>query len=148
MINWPGGHQSYFSENGDQYEPLNKGSKDEKLHKNAEGDYTLTLTDQRQYVFNDKGQLMKQDNGKGQPLTFTYTEQGLLSKIMDPVTDTFMELHYNDAELLTSVQDHRGNKTTLTYDDQQQVTSIKDQNDSTLSYEYDEEGRINKSKRF
>ncbi len=136
------------------------------LLKNIDGSYTLTKKDKTVYHFDASGRLVKQENGHGQALTFSYDNNGRLERVIEPISERYISIHYNSnglidyisdplqrkinfnyntdgCNLLEKIVDAKGQATNYTYYPNGQIKSATDNEGVRNFYNtYDEKGRV------
>lgn len=142
-IHWNANCFNLFNGTGDgQFTSSDLSTKHDKLIKNTDGTYTLTRKDHSVYQFNTSGKLTQLQNGYGQVLNMTYDTSGHLIRIIEPVSNQALTLHYNGAGLIDTVTDNLGRQVSFTYDASNNLTMITDANGNRTTYAYTPQGYV------
>ena len=99
------------------------------------GEYVFTDSSDQEYTFDSKGLLVKIHPKGGSIIELHYTDK-LLTSISERNSDVFMQLNYNDENLITSVIDQMGRKVSFEYNGNHQLIGITDLNGNTETYTY------------
>ncbi len=118
---------------------ISTGMADYRLYRDENGSYTLNLPDGQIWQFNPDGKLTKLIESTGKYVNITY---GLNSMtITEPLSGMNFTAHYNDAGLLTSVEDYTGRRTLFAYENGCLIRATNPLGES-IYYLYDENHRL------
>jgi RHS repeat-associated protein len=127
------------SEDGERYSVI---------HKLASGGYQLDRIDQSRQIFDGFGRLIQDIDPFGRALDLSYTNYKL-SRVGDPVSGTFVTLHYDTEDMLERVVDSLGNEVLLGHSEvvngsqtSGMLSSITNANGYRSTFEYDQSRRL------
>ena len=115
------------------------GMKDYKIVKNADGTYTVTSPTSSTLKYDTEGRLISMTLDNGNKITLSHKDGQTI--ITDTVSDNRLRVNYNEAGLVTSVEDEYGRITTMAYANDC-LTSITNSAGEVTRYDYDEKNRI------
>lgn len=118
-----------------QYLPLDPAYHS-KILRNADGNYTVTLKDQSQLIFNSQFRLISLKDKAGATINYNYDGIGKLISISDSQSHQ-LTFSYGSNNLISEVTDWIGRKVSYTHDDQGNLLTVKDPNGNITKYEYD-----------
>jgi RHS repeat-associated protein len=107
----------------------------ERLHKNANGSFTITHLDQSHLEFDSGGRLSSAVDRYGNATTLTYNTSGQLTGVTEAGGRTLSFTY--DYAYLTQVEDNAGRTASFTYDTGGNLVSATDPNGHTTTYTYD-----------
>lgn len=103
-------------------------------------DYVLTELAGEKKLFNEVGQVIRQENRNGRGITFTYNEFGKLKKA-ETDNGAFLAYAYDKVGQLNLVMDHTGRRVTLSYE-KGKLAEVKSPMGNVYAYHYGKNGRI------
>ncbi len=112
----------------------------DNLIRNADGTYTLWVSDGSRTNFNTAGQLMSLVDRNGNHLTFTYTS-GNPTKVADD-SGLSLTFTYDASNRVSSVADSGNRRVLYTYDTSNRLTTFTDPMGFTENYTYDASNRL------
>ncbi|MGE5415470.1 MAG: RHS repeat-associated core domain-containing protein [Acidobacteriota bacterium] len=141
-IHWSANSVSYYVYANGTYSSQDPRKVYDKLAKNPDGTYTLTLQDLSVYQFNAAGQLTRQISRNSQPLDYTYDSSGRLANLTEPTSGKSFAFTYNANNLLDKVTDNAGRSVSFTYDTAHNLTAITSPGGKTTTFTYDANGQV------
>jgi YD repeat-containing protein len=136
-LNLADGRAVYFTASGGgaftPKEPLNVHG---QIVKNADGSYTLTLTDGMVHEFDAAGKLLSITDRNNNQTRLTYDASGKLVTVTDPVGRS-LTLNYGANGKVSSISDSLGTIATYTYDAIKRLLTVTYADSSKFSYTYD-----------
>lgn len=121
----------------DTYRSLHSAT--ETLTKEEDSHILTKLTGER-IIYNEAGQMIRQENRYGKGITFSYYETGKLKKA-ETDNNTSLTYGYNEAGQLTRVTDHTGRSIELSYE-RGKLATVKNPLGNIYAYRYGKNGRI------
>ena len=111
----------------------------ETLSKEGDSHILTKLTGER-IIYNEAGQMIRQENRYGRGITFSYYETGKLEKA-ETDNNTSLIYSYNETGQLILVTDHTGRSVELSYE-RGKLAAVKNPLGNTYAYHYGKNGRI------
>lgn len=159
-----GGTTLTFTSTGTGYQP--RSWVFATLIRNPDGTWKFTRKDQRQYIFDGSGRLLREVDRNGYTTSLTYDSTGTLTTVTDPAGralslgyDTNGRLVsmaeplgrkvgylYDASGNLASVTNVGGGVTGFTYDSNHRLLTMTDPNGGVLTNSYDSSGRVTTQK--
>ncbi|OQX26395.1 MAG: hypothetical protein BWK80_10595, partial [Desulfobacteraceae bacterium IS3] len=141
-VHWSNNRSNRFNPQGSGiYTSVETACRYDKLVKNTDGTYTLTMQDKTVYKFNSAGKLIELRNTKNQSLTFAYDASGKLIRITEPISGVFLNYAYNAQGLLSIVSDPLNRQIKLGYDANRNLTTITDPKSKITTFTYNASGQ-------
>lgn len=116
------------------------GADDPSFHSslihNSDGTFTITLTDQTQYIFDANLNLIKVKDEKGNMVSYNYSSAGQLASVADAQNHS-LNLSYNSQGLISALTDWSGRTVGYGYDTQSDLTTVTDPKGGVTTYGYD-----------
>src|SRR3989442_2776862 len=130
------GHREYYQSQGTgAFKPITAGIFS-TLVKNADGTFTLTFKDQRQYHFDSTGTLTQIADRNGNAQLLTYDGFGNLATITDAV-GRVITLAYDASNRLIHITDPIGRQIQCTYDLSSNLATVTDPLGGAVHFFYD-----------
>jgi RHS repeat-associated protein len=99
--------------------------------------YTITARNQAQYVFDSAGRITSQSDPQSNTLIYQYhVAHDHLERIIDLVSQRYLELAYDDAGRLVTVSDPISRTTRFAYNELDHLTTITDTQGHVWQYSY------------
>ncbi|MBD5466221.1 MAG: PKD domain-containing protein, partial [Lachnospiraceae bacterium] len=121
------------------YVPISENMKGYSVEK-TDGVYIFRTPDMTEYHYDEKGQLIKRVNEKGQVLNISHPEGQLV--ISEPYTEKSITAVMNQDGNIVSLRDNGGNQVTFAYDANNNLSSVTSKGGTSNYYSYDEGHRI------
>ncbi len=112
---------------------------DYTIKRNEDGTYRFTIENQEYWDYDCEGRLTKITKFNGKSVDITHGNDFM--KITEPDSGMYIRANYNDAGLVTSVEDNAGRKVLLSYENEC-LLKITNAMDEDTSFVYDANNRL------
>ena len=106
------------------------------------GTYLLTTPEQAKFEFNASGRITTLTNAEGHSFTYTYDEQGKLTRVSADQGSRYYDLSYDPQARITAVTDYTGREVTYGYDEAGNLVSTTDLLGREWAFAYDAEHHL------
>ncbi|WP_438447655.1 RHS repeat-associated core domain-containing protein [Gorillibacterium sp. sgz5001074] len=143
ILQWNSNRTNTFTPVGkNQFESRDKEVRFDVLMRNSDSTYTLSRSDQSQYLFDAAGKLVTYKNKQAQVLNLEYETNGQLKKVVETISGAYLSYAYNGNGLINSVTDNTNRSVVFTYDANQNMVQLKEPAGSSTYYTYNADGRV------
>ncbi|WP_052755978.1 RHS repeat-associated core domain-containing protein [Paenibacillus durus] len=142
-VNWNDFRGNTFIRNSNGvFSSSDEAARQDSLTKNPDGTYVLNRGDGTVYRFNASGRLASMNEKTGLQVVFSYSSDGRLAAVTEPLTGAKVTLAYNAEGRVSTVSDQAGRQVSFAYDTGGRLNEITDAAGRTTHYSYDSNNRI------